>query len=262
MAAAYKIIPGMIKMLNSSGMIKTYSYTIDNVTTNELQQPANNILRPMPDTITFKNVAFQYNGKCVLDNFNCSFKRGDFIGISGISGKGKTTLINLLLGFEETTAGQIYFNEFVINATTRQQCHHIIAYVKQQAFLIHDSFLANITLSNSNIDEEKLATAITASGLKEVLAQYPDGIRSSIAENGKDISGGQRQRIVIARALYKNAGIIILDEPFNELDHASENNLLDHFKKEAAAGKIIILITHNKASLSHCNKIISLDDNQ
>jgi len=80
-----------------------------------------------------------------------------------------------------------------------------------------------------------------------------------IAENGKNISGGQRQRIAIARALYKAADLIILDEPFNELDEASEIALLTHFRQQAQNGKMVILITHNKQSLSFCNKIVSLD---
>ena len=79
-------------------------------------------------------------------------------------------------------------------------------------------------------------------------------------ENGKNISGGQQQRIAIARALYKNADLVLLDEPFNELDEESEISLLEHFQDLAQKGKLIILITHNKKSLSYCNKIISLDE--
>ena len=81
-----------------------------------------------------------------------------------------------------------------------------------------------------------------------------------IMENGKNISGGQQQRIAIARALYKNADLILLDEPFNELDEESETMLLDHFHQLAQQGKLVILITHNKQSLIRCNKILSLDD--
>jgi ABC-type bacteriocin/lantibiotic exporter with double-glycine peptidase domain len=81
-----------------------------------------------------------------------------------------------------------------------------------------------------------------------------------ITENGKNISGGQRQRIAIARALYKEADLIILDEPFNELDEVSELLLVKHFKKIAGDGKMVVLITHNLTALSFCNKIISLDE--
>ena len=83
-----------------------------------------------------------------------------------------------------------------------------------------------------------------------------------ITENGKNISGGQQQRITIARALYKNADLILLDEPFNELDEASVVSLLVHFRELADSGKIVILVTHDKLSLSYCNKIISLGEKQ
>ncbi len=100
----------------------------------------------------------------------------------------------------------------------------------------------------------------TVSPKTKIIAQYPEGLEKIITENGKNISGGQRQRIAIARALYKNAGLLILDEPFNELDNNSENKLLLHLQELSHAGTIIILITHNKKSLLFCNTIISLDD--
>ncbi len=143
----------------------------------------------------------------------------------------------------------------------RRQYWKKIAYVKQQPFLIHDTVITNITLATTNIDTERLQAAIRASGLHELLVQYPEGLEKIITENGKNISGGQRQRMVIARALYKNADLVILDEPFNELDQAAENKLLEHFKQLAQSGKMVILVTHNKKSLSFCNTIISLDDN-
>jgi ABC-type multidrug transport system fused ATPase/permease subunit len=242
-------------------MIKTYEHTIGTMAGDKVSLVENNIaLLAMPATIAFKNIYFSYNEKKVFNDLNCSFSKGDFIGIAGISGRGKTTLINLLLGFEEPLEGRIFFDNAATDLVARQQYRGHIAYVKQQPFLIHDTIATNITLSDSAIDEGQLASAITIAGLNEMLLQYPEGIHKVITENGKNISGGQRQRIVIARALYKNAGIIILDEPFNELDHAAENKLLTHFKQEAAKGKIIILITHNKSSLSFCNKIISLDE--
>jgi ABC-type bacteriocin/lantibiotic exporter with double-glycine peptidase domain len=95
--------------------------------------------------------------------------------------------------------------------------------------------------------------------LEGLIASFPEKGDKIIAENGKNISGGQRQRISIARALYKAADLIILDEPFNELDETSEIALLTHFQQLAQNGKMVILITHNKQSLSFCNKIVSLD---
>ena len=94
----------------------------------------------------------------------------------------------------------------------------------------------------------------------EMVNQFPEGLNKIITENGKNISGGQQQRVAIARALYKNADLILLDEPFNELDEASETVLLEHFRALAKQGKMVIMITHDKESLGYCNKTISLDE--
>src|SRR5690606_1623284 len=127
-----------------------------------------------------------------------------------------------------------------------------VAYVRQQPFLIHDSILRNITLSEKDYDAQRLATALELSGLDEMVAASPEGLEKSITENGTNISGGQRQRVALARAIYKNADVILLDEPFNELDEGSEQKLLQSIRKLADEGKIIIMITHHLASLSAC----------
>ena len=126
--------------------------------------------------------------------------------------------------------------------------------------MIYDSIINNITLAENFYDTQRLESAINAAGLRELIDKYPERINKIITEDGKNISGGQRQRIAIARALYKDADLIILDEPFNELDRNSENLFLQHFTELSKQGKIILLITHNKESLSFCNKIISLDE--
>jgi len=120
--------------------------------------------------------------------------------------------------------------------------------------------LKNIILEEKLYDAEKLELALLNSGLKDFLESLPEGLDKTITENGKNISGGQQQRIVIARAIYKNADLILLDEPFNELDEPSTSSLVRYFKELSFSGKIVIMITHDSKSLSHCNKIISLDE--
>lgn len=259
MAAAYKIIPGVVKILNSTGTIRAYEYTIAGINNTEAAPTSPQSAVENINTIACKNISFTFGDQAILSNFNCYLQQGDFIGINGISGRGKTTLIHLLLGFEQCKSGQILFNDIALDAGNVAAYWPQIAYVKQQTFLIHDTVLANITLSNSGVDNERLEYAVAASGLTEMIAQYPEGLEKIITENGKNISGGQRQRIAIARALYKKAGLLILDEPFNELDNNSENKLLLHLQELSKAGTIIILVTHNTKSLLFCNKIISLD---
>jgi len=262
MAAAYKIIPGIVKILNSLGQIKTFSYTVTSLLNNQAQSnPKKEGVSTEISVVAMKNIHFSYKGKAVLNGFSMKMEKGDFIGLTGMSGKGKTTIINLILGFLDPQAGVIEFNNSDTTTVDRQRYRTRISYVKQDVFLIHDTILTNITLHEKEADEYRLENAVKATGLDNFTSSYPERLLKIITEHGRNISGGQKQRIVISRALYKEADLIILDEPFNELDRQSEDNLLEHCRSLAAAGKIIILVTHNKESLSYCSKIVSLDEN-
>ncbi len=262
MAASYKIIPGIVKILNVIGQVKTYEFTINDLLQSQsVKSPER---KGQADTtiksLTMDNVSFGYRKELVLNNFSLSMSSGDFIGISGMSGRGKTTVINLLLGFLNPRSGVILINNNITGAIGRQQYWPSVSYVKQQTFLIHDTILHNITMDEKEYDKQRLLQAAEVSGLYGFTGEFPSGLQKMVTENGKNISGGQRQRIAIARALYKESDLIILDEPFNELDEESELAMLYHFRKLAQEGKMIILVTHNKQSLSFCDKIISMDE--
>jgi ABC-type bacteriocin/lantibiotic exporter with double-glycine peptidase domain len=260
--AAYKIIPGIVKILNTSGQIRTYEFTMYDLL--ELPKNPSHVRVDSSDSgidaIAFDQVCFSYENLSLIHNINLQIAAGDFIGISGLSGKGKTTLINLLLGFLEPESGHISINHIRQNALGRQGYWRHIAYVKQQAFLLYDTISNNITLAKDQFDEPRLKQAVQSTGLESLLGPFPAGIQKIITENGKNISGGQRQRITIARALYKDADLIILDEPFNELDELSERSMLSHFKELTGKGKMVILITHNPESFSYCTKIVTLNE--
>lgn len=261
MAAAYKIIPGIVRILNASGQIGSYQYTIPELLAAQ-QAPGTKepVAVSLPvQSIRFLDVSFQYDGRTILNKLNFSVEKGDFLGIAGQSGKGKTTILNLLLGFLTPHEGEIRINQQPANAQDRQLYWPSVSYVKQQSFLLHDTLLYNITLTAKGYNEKKLAEVICMAGLTSLIASFPEGLRQQIAENGKNISGGQRQRIAIARALYKEADLLLLDEPFNELDEAAETFLLEHLRQLSQNGKLVIFITHHQKSLSFCNKIISLD---
>ncbi|ANE53012.1 ATP-binding cassette domain-containing protein [Flavisolibacter tropicus] len=257
MAAAYKIIPGIVKLLNLSGQIKAYEFAIP-----EISLISEAIKKPVTNTqlrdIRFEKVVFHYEGRTILRELSFTITSGDIVGIKGDSGIGKTTALNLLLGFLPIGKGSIYFNGQPVAESERKQFWNRITYVKQQPFLMHNTVLANITLSENGYDAGKVDYAINASGLQPFINKFPEGLQKEINESGKNISGGQQQRINIARALYKEADLIILDEPFNELDPDSEKQILEHCQQLAQAGKMIILISHNAHSLTVCNKMINL----
>jgi ABC-type bacteriocin/lantibiotic exporter with double-glycine peptidase domain len=258
-AAAYKIIPGIVKVVNLNNQLKTYFFTTENLGYKRKKSTPGEHTRKI-DSIEFRSVGFLFEGKVVFNKVNLVIQKGEMIGISSPSGRGKTTLINLLLGFLEPASGKILFNGIETNHIERQQYWKEISYVKQQPFLIHNSILNNITLDEIDLDNRLVEFSIEASGLDDLIRENASGIQTVISENGKNISGGQRQRIALARAFYRDSSLIILDEPFNEMDEVSESKILQHLKKLCAKGKTIILITHNSRSLSYCTKLFTLDE--
>jgi ABC-type bacteriocin/lantibiotic exporter with double-glycine peptidase domain len=256
-AAAYKIIPGIVKILNNSGQMKTYEFILTDLVIDDNKEVAIAGIEEPIKSIRFENLSFEYPDKPVLNSLDFDITTGDIIGVSGDSGKGKTTLINLLMGFLQPTDGAIYINNKITTAEDRQAYRKHLSLVKQQPFFIYDSILKNITLDDTVADNHKLTEVLEFCGLNKLIAGYPEGINKIITENGKNISGGQRQRMMLARALYHDHDLLILDEPFSEMDADTENELLNKLQCLALQGKMIILITHNKASLAICNKIIS-----
>ncbi len=258
MAASYKIIPGIVKILNSTSQIKTYRFTITDLQPVENQFTIANETEKIRSVI-FDQVKFRYNGRYVLNNLNFELQAGDFVGISAVSGKGKTTIMHLMLGFLKHHKGNILFNGERTNWIKRQGYLNRVSYVKQQSFIINDTLLKNITLTDGDYNQAMLDEIIEFCGLESLIAQYPAGINELIKEDGKNISGGQRQRLMLARALYHDFDLLILDEAFSEMDTESENLILSKLKVLAQQGKMIVLITHNTASLNFCNSVISLD---
>ena len=262
MAAAYKIIPGIVKIINTSGQVKAYELALNDLVLDheKIEKPPNNLVHPGIDSVELRNVQFDFPGKPVLNNFSLTLQKGDFAGVTGISGKGKTTLLNILLGLLPVKNGAIIINNCPVKSVDIKNYWPFVSYVRQQSFFIYDTIKKNITFEEDHHTTGDLDFSLRVSGLDEMIDSYPEKLDKIITENGKNISGGQQQRVAIARAVYKNADLIILDEPFNELDEASEMRILGHFIDMTKQGKIVVLVTHRQESLSRCTKIISLDE--
>jgi len=260
LAAAYKIIPGLVRIFNITGQIKTYRFTVEDLVA-EARKPLRPALPAVPPIrqVVFRKVGFSQPQGRVLDGLDLRLNAGEIVGLSGASGRGKTTIVNLLLGFIRPREGEILIDGQPADPDRLRSYWERISYIQQHPFLLHDTILKNIILSDDRYDKDRLREAVGAAGLQQ-MASSPEGLNKLITENGKNISGGQRQRIAFARALYKDADLLILDEPFSELDESSESEMLCYCRKLAGEGKIVLLITHNKKNLSLCHQTLLLDE--
>ncbi|MBI4555818.1 MAG: ABC transporter ATP-binding protein [Planctomycetes bacterium] len=213
----------------------------------------------MEREVTFKKVGFAYNSEKVLEDITFQVKKGEVVGIVGESGAGKTTLVNLLSRFYEPTEGSIEIDGKDIRLVKRASLVDNIALVTQQTFLFNRSVAENILCGKRDASLKEVEEAAGAAYIHEFVSGLPKGYDTSVGELGVKVSGGQRQRIAIARAILKNAPILILDEATSALDAESEK-LVHEALVNLMKGKTTFIIAHRMSTLRHCDKILVLKD--
>ncbi|GAA4457679.1 ABC-type lipopolysaccharide transporter PglK [Rurimicrobium arvi] len=259
-AAAYKIMPGISRITNASALLRTYQSVISALAAPAETKPetvADPALQSIQE-ISLQQVHFAYRGKPVLKHLTMTIRKGDFLFVNGPSGTGKTTFLNLLLGFIPPSEGQVCYNGIPLNEQNAGNILKRTSYIRQQALIIRDTIKANIALEDAPRNEEQFRQAVAFAGLESLLSGLEQGADTLLADEGKDISGGQKQRIAMARAMYHDADLIVLDEPFNELDQESEKKILVQLQQLAASGKIIVLISHSLLATEYCSKQLTL----
>ena len=213
------------------------------------------------DKIDMSNVDFEYvKNNLILKNINLTIKKNRFVVIMGASGSGKSTLLKLILGLLDPTKGKVLVdNQPVINNPNKWQ--EKINFVPQDVFILDDSLKNNITLeiTEKQIDFDKLESAIDASNLRSFVNSLSAGYNTILGDKGSRISGGQKQRIGIARAMYANSEVIILDESTSSIDEKSQNEILTKLKQ--LKNKTVIFITHDSKIKKHCDEIYLLKNN-
>lgn len=213
---------------------------------------------------SFENVSFQYKSseKVTLRNLTLKLESPSFIGIVGTTGSGKSTFIDLLLGLIEPTAGTISLNGNLYSKDLRNDVSSRIGYVPQDIYLFDSSIKTNIGwgLEESDIDIEKVTSAAKLANIHEFITdQLPAGYESQVGERGAKLSGGQIQRIGIARALYNNPEILILDEGTSNLDQATESLILSNLRQDKKI-KLIIIIAHRLKTTEECDYLLLFKD--
>ena len=209
------------------------------------------------DKIEIKDMSFSYlNKKYIFEKLNFCFTKNKIYGIFGKNGSGKTTLINLILNLLNPTSGEI--NYYLENK--RLQNKKIkFGYVPQNIVMIDSTIKSNIALEydEKNINIENLNKCLDSSDLFRFVKEFPEMENTIVGENGVKLSGGQKQRIGIARSLFLNSNILILDEPSSALDKGNEQKLINDLKK-LKDNKIIVIVSHNSDFKNYCDEIIQL----
>ena len=221
--------------------------------------------------IEFKDIAFAYTSNVsasmdsqtreVLRDIQLSIQPGEVIAFVGPSGSGKTTLVNLVPRFFEPTKGGIYLDGELISHYRLNDLRKQIGFVSQDVILFNDTIAANVAygaVQAQDINRVRVAEAIAAANLTEMIRDLPDGIDTLIGDNGNRLSGGQRQRMAIARAVYKNAPILILDEATSALDSESERQVQEALES-LMQGRTTLVIAHRLSTIENADRIVVLE---
>ena len=213
--------------------------------------------------LEFINTEFKYERQEMqaLKGINLSIKAGETVALVGMSGGGKTSLVNLVPRFYVPTAGVIKLDGYDLNDISISSLRAQIAMVGQSVVLFDDTIAANIAYGDHHPDQARIEAAVAAAHLSDVIADLPLGLQTEIGDNGTRLSGGQRQRLAIARAIYKNAPILILDEATSALDSESER-AVQAALDTLIQGRTTLVIAHRLSTIERADRIVVLTDGE
>jgi ABC-type multidrug transport system fused ATPase/permease subunit len=214
-------------------------------------------------TIEFKEVCFNYPDRAhrAIEKVALTIPKGGRVAITGRTGSGKSSLADLLMGLIEPGEGNILVDGVRISPDRLQSWRRSVAHVPQEIFLADDSVAANIALSfhGNEPDRDRIRAAAISAQLHEFIETLPDGYDTHVGERGVRMSGGQRQRLALARALYKQAPVLVLDEPTSALDDQTEMGIIDVLDDLQSSGTTIVIVAHRLSTMAKCNPVFVLD---
>jgi ATP-binding cassette subfamily B protein len=210
---------------------------------------------------TFENVHFHYkdSDSDVLNGLNLDVKPGETIALVGESGAGKSTILNMVIGFYKATGGQLLLDGRNMDNLDLRSYRHFLAVVPQTSILFSGSIRDNITYGCEDVSEEKLAQVIEAANLKDLIAGMPHGLDTQVGEHGGKLSGGQRQRVSIARALIRDPKVIVLDEATSALDSVTEK-LIQEAIENLCRGRTTFIVAHRLSTITGADRIAVIAD--
>lgn len=268
-AAIFRIAPALNRIQTSVNSINT-SRDLAKAMILEFKKMKTDFVEEKTDfklefknSINLKDICFAYKKAQVIKNLSLEIKKGEFIGIIGLSGAGKSTLADIIMGLLPSEQGEIFVDEVQLNQQNFSALRKLTGYVPQQISILDGSFKRNVGygLAEEEIDEEKVINALKRAQLYDFVSEFEGGINAKVIVGSTGLSQGQKQRLALARVLYRNPEILILDEATSSLDVETEHEItqtLNSLKGE----KTIIAIAHRLSTLKSCDRLIYLKKGQ
>lgn len=217
-------------------------------------------LKVKAGAIEFKNLTFTYNHKKpAIDDFSLKIKAGEKIGIVGMSGGGKTTLLHVLQRLVNTPQGSVYIDGQDVALVTQESLHKAVSFIPQDTTLFHRSLAENMSYGTFKATQKEIEDAAKKSFITEFVKDLPQGYKTLVGDKGVKLSGGQRQRVGIARAILKNSKILLLDEATSALDSKSEKFIQSSLQK-LIKDKTVIAVAHRLSTLKNMDKIVVMEE--
>ena len=267
-AAAFRLLPAVNRLISNFQIINVSRPQVNEVF-EDLDLPdqlnhKNSDRSTLTSAISIVDISFSYaeSLKNVVSGVSVKIGRGEAVGLIGSSGSGKSTLVDILLGLLEPNSGKVLVDGSDIHDDLRGWQDQI-GYVPQSIFLTDDTLRRNVAfgLPKDKIDDDAVRSAIRSAQLEEFVASLPDGMETVVGERGVRLSGGQRQRIGIARALYNNPDVLVLDEATSSLDTETEHGVMQAV--QALQGdKTVIIVAHRLSTVEYCDRLYRLENAQ
>ena len=266
--ASFRLLPSINRILNALLQIKGHEFLLDELKSAEASQGfvgnSNNVTKMyFEESILLDNISFSYPGREPLFNsIQLKIKKGEKVALIGKSGDGKTSLLLILLGILRASSGKVVVDNKELADNTNPQYGSLFSYISQQPYILDASIKENVAfgIQADEIDLNRLYEALHQAELFTLVESLPERIETQIGEKGIRLSGGQRQRLAIARALYTNREILVLDEVTNQLDKETEAEIIKTLQKIAQQNKTILMVTHHHELLPLFDRVLKLEN--
>ena len=258
--ALYRILPSMHRMFGYINQIAFVQHSLD-IVYEALQIPSaneGNESIAFNKAININNVSFKYaTGNEVINNISLVIRKGEKLAITGESGGGKSTLVDLIIGIHEPLSGSLVIDDTPVNNENVLSWRRKIGYIPQSIYLFDGTVAENVIIG-SKYDEARIKNVLQKANILDFL-ETKDGIHTKVGEHGIQLSGGQQQRIGIARALYDDPEVLVLDEATSSLDTETESKIMEEIY-EASNNKTLIVIAHRLSTIERCNRRIKIEN--